>query len=120
LPCYQDNRCFPEETIAKENERINCYRDELRRLKTDLEAECATAKKSIVDIGDIQKACELVKNNLADLSIEDKRSAFEVLNVRVGIDGNNITLQGSIPISDCSTATTQSLPHLSPAHLPSP
>ena len=73
-----------------------------------------------MDIQGIREACELVSKNLTEISFENKRLALEALNIKVGIDGENIRIEGPIPISEGVIVTTQLQPHLSPAHLPYP
>jgi len=111
-------RGFPEETIDKENERINQYRHELEQQRAKLEDYIATVKQMDVDIQGIKEACELVRNNLTELSFENKRLALEALSIKIRIDGEDINIEGSIPISDGSIVTTQSPRHLSLARLP--
>jgi hypothetical protein len=73
-----------------------------------------------MDIQGIREACELVSKNLTEISFENKRLALEALNIKVWIDGENIRIEGPIPISEGVIVTTQLLRHLSPAHLPYP
>jgi len=48
---------------------------------------------------DIEKVCRLISDNLGDLSFENKRKALEVLGIKVWLDGENLTIEGNIPIS---------------------
>ncbi len=109
-------RGFPEETIVKENERINQHRAELKRQKAKLENHIEAVKQMDVNIQGIKAACELVSKNLTDLSFENKRLAFEALSIKIWIDGENVKIEGSIPISDSSIVATRLLRRLSLAH----
>ena len=74
---------FPEETIIKENEKINNRRTELKQWKVRLESHIEVAKRANVDIQDIKKACELVSKNLTELSFENKRLVLQALSIKV-------------------------------------
>ena len=105
---------YEQETIIRENEKINQIRDELKQRSRELEASMKSAKQEEASMGDIKKACELVSKNFTELSFENKRLALEVLNIKVWVNGENIRIEGAIPIG--AIVTTQSLPHLSRAH----
>jgi len=49
-------------------------------------------KQQIID------ACSLVRKNLKTPSFDEKRLALEALKVKVWIDGDNVTVEGAIPI----------------------
>jgi hypothetical protein len=57
---------------------------------------------------DIEKACELVVRNLGNLSFEEKRLVLDALKIKVLIDGDDVAIQGSIPVPVPSVATTTS------------
>lgn len=48
----------------------------------------------------------MVRSNLTELSFENKRLALEALNVKVWLDGEAITIEGSIPTADLAIAST--------------
>jgi len=98
---------FSEETVVRENKRINSDRAELNHRKTELEKRMETAKHTEVDIEGIKQACELVSNNLAELTFENKRLALEALTAKVWIDGESITVSGAIPIAHSSIVSTK-------------
>ena len=55
----------------------------LQREEYRLQQEIAANVQFTPDPQDIRKACELVRRNLKGLSLEDKRQAMEILQVRV-------------------------------------
>ena len=97
---------FPEGTIARENKRINQDRAELNRRKSELEKRIEATQHVEVNIEGIKKTCELVSSNLTELSFENKRLALEALNIKVWVDGENITVEGAIPIADSAIVST--------------
>ena len=94
------------------------YSDGKRQVneRVELENHIETAKQATINIQGIREACELVKKNLTELSFENKRIAFEALNIKIWIDGENIRIERVIPITKGVIATTQLLQHLSLAH----
>jgi len=107
---------FPEETVVAENKRINHHRVELTQRRAELENHIETAKQATVNIQGVKESCKLVGENLTELSLENKRLALEALNIKIWIDGENVKLEGAIPITEGVIATTQLLQRLSLAH----
>jgi len=66
--------------------------------KASIEQKIEAFEQYQVDIQGIKHACDLVKRNLKSLNFEDKRLALEALQVRVLVDGNNVDIEGAIPI----------------------
>ena len=93
----QSLRGFPPEMIERENEKINANRNELAKRKAELETRIQSAKQVEASIENIQKACEIVKGNLKELTFETKRKALEVLKIKVWIDKGRVTIEGTIP-----------------------
>jgi hypothetical protein len=96
---------FPEETIVKENERINRDREGLKQREVEVKARIESAKQAQVDAESISETVELVKANLGDLSLEAKRLALEVLSIRVNLGSESITIEGALPVSFRSKET---------------
>ncbi len=99
---------FPEATITQENERINNDRKRLKERKAEIEAKIESARLAGVNIDDIIKACSLVRDNLGDLSFENKRLALEALNIRILLGESKISIEGAIPVSYGSIESTPS------------
>jgi len=90
---------FPEETVVAENKRINEQRDMLKQRKSELETRIEQAKQTEVNMEGIERFCELVRQNLGDFTFDDKRLALEALQIKVWVDGNNVEIEGAIPIA---------------------
>ncbi|GAI86655.1 unnamed protein product, partial [marine sediment metagenome] len=93
---------FPEETVIAENKRINGQRAILEQRKGELETRIEQAKQTEANMESIERFCDLVRQNLGDFTFEDKRLALEALQIRVRLDGNNINIEGAIPIAGMS------------------
>lgn len=70
------------------------------------------------NIEDVQQACELIRQNLRGVSFEDKRFILEALQVKVWIDGNEVAIEGAIPIGDIATTTCCRSVHNTPQSYP--
>jgi len=98
---------FPEETVIRENEKFNRQRAELKERRAELETRIDQAKQAEVNIAGIERFCELVRQNLGDFTFEDKRLALEALQTEVWVDGETITVLGSIPIIEGDIVSTR-------------
>jgi len=98
---------FPEENVIRENEKINRQRAELKQRGVELETRMEQAKQAEVDIEGIERFCALVRQDLRDFTFEDKRQALEALQLEIWVDGDTITLLGSIPIIEGDIASTR-------------
>ncbi len=92
-------RGFPEETVVKENEKINRERSRLKDRRSDLEKLLVEAKQHQFEIDDIERCCELIRNNMKHCTYEEMRLVLEALQLEIWVDGNEVSLNGSIPIS---------------------
>jgi len=91
---------FPEETVVAENKRLNEQRAILEQRKSELETRIEQAKQTEVDMECIERFCELVRQNLGNFTFEDKRLALEALQVKVWVDGDNVNIEGAIPVGE--------------------
>jgi len=89
---------FPEETIIKENDRVNRDREGLKQREVEVKARIESARQAQVDADSISEAVKLVKANLVGLSLETKRLALEALSIRVNLGSEGITIEGAVPI----------------------
>ncbi len=96
---------FPEETVVAENKRINEQRDMLKQRKSELETRIEQAKQTEVNMEGIERFCELVRQNLGDFTFDNKRLALEALQIKVWVDGNNVEIEGAIPIAGDDTVS---------------
>ncbi|GAI99456.1 unnamed protein product [marine sediment metagenome] len=97
---------FPEESVIRENEKINRQRADLKEHRGELETRINQAREAEVDVEGIERFCELVRQNLKDFTFEDKRLALEALQTEIWVDGDTITVLGSIPIIEEDTVST--------------
>ena len=72
----------------------------------ELERRIEASKQAEVDIDSIKRCCELVRSNLADFTFENKRLALQALNIKVCIDGENIAIEGAVPMGEDAIAST--------------
>ena len=91
---------FPEGTVIAENKRINEQRDVLKQRRIELENRIEQARQTEVNFESIERFCDLVRQNLGDFTFEDKRLALEALQVKVWVDGNNMNIEGAIPVGE--------------------
>jgi len=90
---------FPEETVVAENKRINGQRDLLKQRKSELDARLEQARETEVNMESIERFCEVVRQNLGEFTFEDKRLALEALSIKVWVNGNEINIEGAIPVA---------------------
>jgi site-specific DNA recombinase len=98
---------FPEESVIRENEKINRQRADLKQRRGELETKIKQAREAEVDIEGIERFCALVKQNLRDSTFEDKRLALEALQIEIWVDGDTINVLGSIPIIEGDIVSTR-------------
>ncbi|MBL7125154.1 MAG: recombinase family protein [Dehalococcoidales bacterium] len=98
---------FPEETVARENEKINRQRVELKEQEVELKRKMDTARQSEIDMTGVEQFCVLARQNLSNFSYEDKRLALEALQVKVHVDGSNVSMTGAIPVATGDIVSTR-------------
>lgn len=92
----------------KQNITIKERRKQLSEHKLHLERQIAAEQQYSGDLEKIERFCQLVNENLKDLSFGDKRLALEALRVKVWVDGNNTEITGTIPMSEGDIVTMPS------------
>jgi len=101
---------FPEDTVVKENEKINRERTELHRAIQETEKKLEQDKESHIDLEKVEDFCKIASLNLADFEHAEKKLALETLKIKVWIDGNNPPrLQGVLPVPSEVCAMSQPL-----------
>ena len=70
----------------------------LEKRKAEIESRLEAARKAELNIKGIETACQIARDNLKDFSFENKRLALEALNIKIWLDGNDIKIEGSLPI----------------------
>ena len=97
-------RGFPEDTIVKENGKMNEYRNQLLARKNELTEKIAHIKQSEIDTTNMEKFCQIARENLKEFTFANKRLALDMLQVEVVVDGDEISLSGAIPIGEVVSA----------------
>jgi site-specific DNA recombinase len=80
----------------------------LEEEKLGLIKQIETAQECHLDEEAVKRACQLIAGNVKTLTFEDKRLALEALQIKVWIDGDNVTVEGCIPIREGAIASTPS------------
>jgi len=88
-----DEQAFRRDIAAITKELEGLEKEQVR-----LEECLASSSKERIDLTKLKPACKIVKNNLKTLSFDEKRFALGVLQLRVIVDDDTITLQGAIPL----------------------
>jgi site-specific DNA recombinase len=100
---------FPEETVIKENEKINRERAKLKERIGELEKKLEQTKDSKVDLGRVEEFYQIARQNLLGFEYAERKMALEVLKVKVWIDGSSATIEGFLPIPKEVCAMSQPL-----------
>jgi len=99
---------FPEKTVVLENKRINGKRASLEAQKAELEIQIKASQDAAISLPNLERFVELVRQKLATLDFETKRLALDMLNIKVWLDGYNVEITGTIPVTEGVIVTTQS------------
>ncbi len=91
---------FPEEIVTAENKKYNQERADLLKRKAELEANIEGIKQTKVNVVSIERFCEMIKKSLGNLTFEDKRLALDALGIKVWVKGDEIVIEGLIPIGE--------------------
>ncbi|MFC2068246.1 hypothetical protein ACFLTP_04490 [Chloroflexota bacterium] len=84
--------------VEQENKKTNDLRVSLQQWKTEMEFKKEKAVVAAKCLGGVERFCELARQNLDRLTYEDKRLALEALAIKVWIEGDAVTVGGTIPI----------------------
>ncbi len=96
----QAKRGFPEEMVEADNKKINESRTSLMQRKADLEDKIARVAQASDNMASIQQFCEVARRNIDNLTDEDKKLAAQMLDVKVCIYPDTVSIDGIIPILD--------------------
>ncbi|MFC2008449.1 hypothetical protein ACFLUT_00120 [Chloroflexota bacterium] len=97
---------FPEETVVRENRRLNNQRVELNKRMAQLTARMEAARQSELTAVKLDEYCRLAARNIDDFTYAEKRLALEALQVSVRVDGDMVYLTGAVPLESGTTAFT--------------
>jgi hypothetical protein len=95
-----------EPKFNKEIKDVMAKIEALEKQNLELERRIEASKQAEVDMDSIKRFCELARSNLADLTFENKRLALQALNIKVWVNGGNVTIEGTIPVGEDNIAST--------------
>jgi len=94
-----------EETFKQSIGQLRGEVETLQREESRLQHEIAANVQFTPDPQDVKKVCETVRQNLNNLSLEDKRQAMDILQVKVWIDDSTVVIEGTIPVPEVCIAS---------------
>ena len=97
------------EKLERECERVKSERAKLCRKNTELEKRVEETKQLKLNTERIEQVLDLVNKNLASFDFSEKRLALEALDVKVWVDGNEITIEGVLPVPEMVNTVSQPL-----------
>lgn len=80
--------------IQRLEKEIDCLGEEKRQLESKIE----TSAQFSLNLDDMHQVCADIRENVKNLSFESKRLALEALEIRIWADGNDIAIEGAIPL----------------------
>jgi len=101
-------RGFPENLIIAENKKINAKRTTLEAQNTELETQIKTSQDAAINVPNVERFVELMRQKLTTLDFETKRMALDMLGIKVWLDCENVEITGVLPITDGVTLPMQS------------
>ena len=99
---------FPEETVVSENKRINERRTTLQAQKAELETQIKVSQEAVISLPKLESFIEFMQDKISALDFEGKRQAFDMLNIKIWLDGYNVEVTGVLPVPDDVIVTTHS------------
>ncbi|MFC1870860.1 recombinase family protein [Chloroflexota bacterium] len=94
---------FPDTMVEQENKKINDLRASLQQWKAEMESKKEKAVVAAKCLGGVERFCKLATRNLDELTYDDKRLALEAMAIKVWIEGDNVTVDGAIPVFEEGT-----------------
>ena len=96
-----------EEKLRVEAIRIRKDVERITRENTALEKQLGEIQDLEIDIESVRQFSNSMTKNLESLTFDEKRFALSALNIQVWIDGNSITIEGTLPRTDGVIASQQ-------------
>ncbi len=75
------------------------------------------SQEAVYNLPKLDRFVELMRQKLTTLDYETKRIALDMLGIKVWIDGHNVEITGTLPITDDVIVTTQSCCNYLPSML---
>lgn len=108
---------FPENQVEAENNRLKKARESLLAQRDDLETRIKAGQGAVVNMPKLKTVVKNIQERIKVLDYEDKRRALDMLGITVWLDGEDIEITGTIPVSDEVIAGTLSEWHEHNKHL---
>lgn len=89
-----------EEKFVQEWRRMGAEKQRLEGQIAELEKRIEEARRAEIDEVNIERFFEIARQNLEDFTFDDKRLAFEALQLKAWVDGDKVTIEGLIPVPD--------------------
>ena len=96
------------EKLERECQKIKLESEKISQDNADLEKHIAEARELTLDSQNIKAVCELATENLERLTSDNKRLALEALKVKVWVDGEEVTIEGMLPIPEVNIVSQPS------------
>ena len=87
---------FPADQVEAENRRLNKAKETLKAQKTELEAQLKASQEAVINVPNLERFIEDIQKRLPELDFEGKRLAFDMLDITVWLDNDNIEITGTI------------------------
>jgi len=100
---------FPEETVMTENKRYNENRKTLLAQKKDLEEKIDLSQNAAMSVPKLENVVQLAREKISNLDFDAKRMAIDMLDIKIWLDGDNIEVNGILPVTDDVNVSMQSL-----------
>jgi site-specific DNA recombinase len=97
---------LPEERFKKQLDDLNKQKAELEVQKAELERKIKESKQAKIDMEKVEQFCTSVKQNLASFSFQEKKLALEALRIKLWINGDQLTIEGAVPLPDSAAPST--------------
>lgn len=95
------------ERLDQEYQRIKRERDLIEQENKDLEKRIVETGELLSDINKVEVMCNVVAENVDNLSFTDKRLILEALKIKVWINAGSIKLEGILPITGANIVFQQ-------------
>ena len=91
---------FPEGLVVAENKRINSERNALRSRYDELRANLDQMAKTLIDRNRVKEFCRFASEHIENFNTADKKLAFEALSLKVWLEPDRVTIEGTIPMDE--------------------
>jgi hypothetical protein len=86
--------------VVAENNRINSRRIALKERETELEMQVQNSHQAALSLPKLESFLQLVRSKITSLDYKTKREVLDMLDIKVWLDGCNVEIAGSLPVSE--------------------